>query len=60
VKTFYMKYFAAHGWLLTKQEGGGWGPVYVEFKKDNYIVEVDRLSGRDGTNYTITCEKPRN
>jgi len=59
VKNFYMKYFPQHGWLLTKEENGGGGPVYVEFSKDSYKVEVDRLSGRDGTNYTITCEKLR-
>jgi hypothetical protein len=59
VKTFYMKYFTQHGWLLTKQEDGSWGPMSVEFSKDSYKVVVDRLSGGDGLNYDITCEKPR-
>lgn len=57
VKSFYINYFTQHGWQLTNQKDAGWGQPYVEFSKDNYKVKVYRLTGDDGINYSLYCEK---
>jgi hypothetical protein len=48
VKTFYLKYFADHGWQLSKQKDGGWGPSEIEFRNDRYRVTVYDKGESDG------------
>ena len=56
VKHFYVNYFAQHGWQVTKQKDGGWGPSKIEFRKDTNKVTISE-SGYDGEgiNYFVEC-----
>ena len=38
VKRFYTNHFNQHGWQLTEQKDGGWGPSKIEFRKDTHEV----------------------
>jgi hypothetical protein len=60
VKQFYLSYFVQHEWALTGDKDGGWGSTYIEFTKGSHRVRVYQLSGREGINYTMICEKLRN
>ena len=57
VKKFYLDYFAEQRWQVTGQKEGGWGPSYVEFRKDGYKVKVYELNGENDVNYSLHCEK---
>lgn len=58
VKRFYLDYFAQHGWQLTKQKDGGWGPSEIEFRKDSYGVTIYDMGAGEGENYGLVCAKP--
>lgn len=56
VKSFYVSYFAQHGWNLTKQNDAKWGPSSVVFRNQKYQVKVYD-AGQDGEiNYFLHCE----
>ena len=57
VKTFYINYFSQHGWQLTKQKDGGWGPSEIEFRKDSHRVTISDMGKGEGTNYFLGCAK---
>jgi len=57
VKRFYLDYFAQHGWQLTKQKDGGWGPSEVEFRKEGYRVSIYDMGAGEGENYGVVCAK---
>jgi hypothetical protein len=57
VKRFYLDYSSQHGWQLTKQKDGGWGPSELEFRKDSFAVIIYDMGGGEGENYAVVCKK---
>lgn len=58
VKRFYINYFTQHGWQITKQKDGGWGPSKIEFRKDSHEVMISESGYRgEGINYFVECVK---
>jgi hypothetical protein len=57
VKSFYVSYFAQHGWQLTRQKDGGWGPSEIEFHRDRYEVTISDVIRGEEINYFMHCEK---
>ena len=56
VKSFYLDYFSQHGWQLTRQKDGGWGPSQLEFRNDRHRVIIDDKGQSDGT-YGVACAR---
>lgn len=56
VKSFYLDYFTQHGWQITKQKDGGWGPSELEFSNGKYQVKIYDKGQPDGA-YDIVCAK---
>jgi hypothetical protein len=58
VRRFYTNYFNQHGWQLTKQKDGGWGPSKIEFRKEGHEVMISESGSQDeGINYFLECVK---
>jgi hypothetical protein len=57
VKRFYIEYLPKHGWLLTKQKDGGWGPSNMEFRRESHIVTIYDMGAGEGESYGIVCAK---
>lgn len=57
VKSFYVGYFAHHGWNFTKENKGEWGFPDIQFRNQKYEVIIYD-AGQDGEiNYFIHCER---
>jgi hypothetical protein len=56
VKKFYLNYFRDHGWQLSQEKDGGWGPSKIEVRNDRYRIAVYEKESRDGV-YSIICAK---
>lgn len=56
VRSFYVDYFTQHGWQLTNQKDGGWGPSGLEFRNDKYKVKIYDKGQPDGS-YDIVCAR---
>jgi hypothetical protein len=54
VKRFYKTYFAEHGWVLTKEKDGGWGPSSMEFHHEKHRVTIYDMSDEE-TIYSVVC-----
>jgi hypothetical protein len=54
VKRFYTTYFADHGWILTNQKDGGWGPSSIEFHNEDHRVTIEDVPNEE-TIYAVTC-----
>lgn len=57
VKNFYLNYFRAHGWQLSEEKDGGWGPSRIEVRNDRYRVTVYDKERKNGGLYDIVCAK---
>lgn len=57
VKNFYLNYFREHGWQLSEEKDGGWGPSRIQVRNDRYRVTVYDKERRDGGLYDILCAK---
>jgi len=54
VKRFYTTYFADHGWILTNQKDGGWGPNSIEFHNEDHRVTIEEVPNEE-TIYAVVC-----
>jgi hypothetical protein len=57
VKNFYVKYFADHGWSLTRETIDGWGPSEIEFRNQQHKVIISDVVRGDRINYFLHCER---
>ena len=48
VINFYLNYFRNHGWQLSEEKDGGWGPSRIEVRNDHYRVTVYDKERRGG------------
>lgn len=54
VKNFYLSYFRDHGWHLSEEKDGGWGPSRIEVRSDRYRVTI---YDKERTLYGIVCAR---